>query len=134
MRPFAIKTRLFPTRVFFATSTVALPSAFKLPRALPEVLVQPRGTRDSTTKMAPDPTNDSSPIEKTGADADRVEQAADTPAQQDPGKDYGLQAPEAIRHLTAEQRRDLELRVRRKIDWRLLPMIVLMYIMNYLDR
>jgi hypothetical protein len=84
--------------------------------------------------MTRGPTDDSSPAGKTEANADRVEQVADTPAQQDPGKNYGLQAPEAIRHLTAEERRDLELRVRRKIDWRLLPMIVIMYIMNYLDR
>jgi hypothetical protein len=43
-------------------------------------------------------------------------------------------APEIIRAMTAEHRQKLETSLRRKIDFRLLPMIVLMYIMNYLDR
>ncbi|KAG9231960.1 major facilitator superfamily domain-containing protein [Amylocarpus encephaloides] len=45
-----------------------------------------------------------------------------------------FQAPEFIRNWTPEQRLEIELRLRRKIDIRLMPMIVLMYIMNYLDR
>ncbi|XXH04002.1 hypothetical protein Hte_010411 [Hypoxylon texense] len=46
----------------------------------------------------------------------------------------GLRAPEIIARLTPEQRLELETRLRRKIDRRLLPMIILMYIMNYIDR
>ncbi|KAI1344896.1 major facilitator superfamily domain-containing protein [Xylariaceae sp. FL0016] len=46
----------------------------------------------------------------------------------------GLRAPEIIARLTPEQRLELENRLRRKIDWRLLPMIILMYILNYIDR
>jgi MFS family permease len=46
----------------------------------------------------------------------------------------GLQVPEIIAKLTPDQRLDLETRLRKKIDLRLLPMIVLMYIMNYIDR
>ncbi|EHL00405.1 putative Uncharacterized transporter [Glarea lozoyensis 74030] len=45
-----------------------------------------------------------------------------------------FEAPEFIRNMTAEQRLDVENRLRRKIDIRLMPMIVIMYIMNYLDR
>ncbi|KAI0099493.1 MFS general substrate transporter [Daldinia grandis] len=42
--------------------------------------------------------------------------------------------PEILARLTPEQRLELETRLRRKIDWRLLPMIILMYILNYIDR
>jgi hypothetical protein len=45
-----------------------------------------------------------------------------------------FQAPDFIRNMTAEERIDVENRLRRKIDIRLMPMIVIMYIMNYLDR
>lgn len=44
------------------------------------------------------------------------------------------EAPPLIRDLTREERHRLELALVRKIDFRLLPMIVLMYILNYLDR
>ncbi|KAI1332832.1 MFS general substrate transporter [Xylariaceae sp. FL0255] len=46
----------------------------------------------------------------------------------------GLRVPEIIARLTPEQRNELEKRLVRKIDWRLLPMIVIMYILNYIDR
>ena len=42
--------------------------------------------------------------------------------------------PPLIKALSPEQRAELERRLVRKIDYRLLPMIVIMYIMNYLDR
>jgi len=45
-----------------------------------------------------------------------------------------FEAPEFIRNMTPEQRLDVETRLRRKVDLRLMPMIVIMYIMNYLDR
>ena len=58
--------------------------------------------------------------------------------------DYGLEqtttarrkreAPELVRNLSSEERDRLERALVRKIDFRLLPMIILMYIMNYLDR
>ena len=44
------------------------------------------------------------------------------------------EAPPLVKHLTAEERHDLELKLVRKIDVHLLPMLVIMYIMNYLDR
>ncbi|KAI1643725.1 MFS general substrate transporter [Daldinia loculata] len=46
----------------------------------------------------------------------------------------GLRMPEILTRLTPEQRLELETRLRRKIDWRLLPIIILMYILNYIDR
>ncbi|KAF2138079.1 uncharacterized protein K452DRAFT_353306 [Aplosporella prunicola CBS 121167] len=42
--------------------------------------------------------------------------------------------PPLIRDLSPEERARLEARLRRKIDLRLLPMIIIMYIMNYIDR
>lgn len=42
--------------------------------------------------------------------------------------------PSLIKSLSADERRRLELALVRKIDLRLLPMVILMYIMNYLDR
>jgi hypothetical protein len=45
-----------------------------------------------------------------------------------------LIAPEIIRNLTPEQRDELERRLKRKIDWRLMPAIIIMYILNYIDR
>lgn len=46
----------------------------------------------------------------------------------------GLQPPEIIARLGPEGRLALEAKLRRKIDLRLLPMVILMYIMNYIDR
>lgn len=42
--------------------------------------------------------------------------------------------PELVRDLSSEERQLLEKALVRKIDFRLLPTIILMYIMNYLDR
>ena len=44
------------------------------------------------------------------------------------------QPPELVRDLSPEERQRLEKALVRKIDFRLLPMIILMYMMNYLDR
>lgn len=43
-------------------------------------------------------------------------------------------APLFIKNLSSEERQQLELALVRKIDLRLLPMIIIMYVMNYLDR
>jgi hypothetical protein len=45
-----------------------------------------------------------------------------------------IPTPSLLINLSDEERQKLELRLRRKIDLRLLPMIVIMYILNYLDR
>lgn len=45
-----------------------------------------------------------------------------------------LEAPELIRNLSPEERVRLEKKLTRKIDFRLLPAVIIMYILNYLDR
>lgn len=42
--------------------------------------------------------------------------------------------PEIIRNMTPEHRAKVEKRLKRKIDGRLLPTIIIMYILNYIDR
>ena len=42
--------------------------------------------------------------------------------------------PPLVQRLTAEERESLERRLVRRIDRRLLPLVTLMYILNYLDR
>ena len=44
------------------------------------------------------------------------------------------QVPEFILSLTPEEREVLEKKLKRKIDLRLLPAVIIMYIMNYIDR
>lgn len=46
----------------------------------------------------------------------------------------GPELPELLRGLSPEERASLEKKLVRRIDLRLLPLLVLMYIMNYLDR
>ncbi|EPE09849.1 pantothenate transporter liz1 [Ophiostoma piceae UAMH 11346] len=46
----------------------------------------------------------------------------------------GLQPPAFLLNMTAEERIAMEKRLKRKIDSRLMPMIILMYILNYIDR
>jgi hypothetical protein len=45
-----------------------------------------------------------------------------------------LEPPPFIASLTPERRQELEKKLKRKIDWRLLPAVIIMYIMNYIDR
>lgn len=58
---------------------------------------------------------------------DEVEQNADKSRR-------ALEAPPLVRDLTPEAREQLEKTLLRKIDFRLLPPVIIMYIMNYLDR
>lgn len=58
-----------------------------------------------------------------------------------PATPYNTQAPrpamvppELVAAMSPERRFEAENQLRRKIDYRLMPMAVLMYIMNYLDR
>lgn len=45
-----------------------------------------------------------------------------------------LEAPPLVACLTADERRQKERAMVRKIDFRLLPPVIIMYILNYLDR
>ena len=58
--------------------------------------------------------------------------SCDKPTDVDVRPDF--QPPEILRNMSPEERDDLEKKLLRKIDLRLLPMIVLMYILNYIDR
>lgn len=42
--------------------------------------------------------------------------------------------PECLRHMSQEELNNLEKGLLRKVDRRLLPMMIIIYIMNYLDR
>ena len=46
----------------------------------------------------------------------------------------GLQPPEFLLNMSREERLELETKLKRKIDLRLMPAIILMYILNYIDR
>lgn len=50
------------------------------------------------------------------------------------GQSRGLVPPEIIMNMTPEKREELEIRLKRKIDLRLMPSIIIMYILNYIDR
>lgn len=48
--------------------------------------------------------------------------------------DAPLDVMEVYRSYAPEYRRDIELKLRRKIDTRILPLVVIIYLFNYLDR
>lgn len=68
----------------------------------------------------------------SGADATSHDRTK-SPAIHNNGR-RGLQAPEFLLHLSMEERHVLEAKLKRKIDLRLMPAIILMYILNYIDR
>ncbi|CCH43992.1 putative transporter [Wickerhamomyces ciferrii] len=47
---------------------------------------------------------------------------------------HNLEIPDEIKHLSEDELKILEKKTRRKIDIRILPMLVYIYILNYLDR
>jgi hypothetical protein len=61
----------------------------------------------------------------------RISDDVPLPAAERNGK---LAPPPLVAPMSPEERILAEAKMRRKIDTRLLPMIILMYIMNYLDR
>lgn len=46
----------------------------------------------------------------------------------------GPEPPECVKRWTPEERAEKEKALKRKIDIRLLPAIIIMYILNYIDR
>lgn len=77
------------------------------------------------------------------ADKEKDAEHASLPGSQDasssnanaPGQQPGrMEPPEIIRNMTPEHRERVEKRLKRKIDGRLLPTIIIMYILNYIDR
>ncbi|EOA87862.1 hypothetical protein ACJQWK_08646 [Exserohilum turcicum] len=71
-------------------------------------------------------------IDEKGAGADFKEVVAERTAQITPQQ---IQARfETLRHLSEEQMAALNKQLVKKLDWRLMPCITLMFLMNYLDR
>jgi hypothetical protein len=79
--------------------------------------------------MSPRPSGDieTADIDKSGVESVEVVANVDRP---NPRKE----APAYVAGLTPEEREQAEKALVRKIDIRLLPMIIIMYILNYLDR
>ena len=92
------------------------------------VLAEDLNRSGSFTKSS---SNDQQHLEHAGKGHEHNEKAA--PAVKLEG-DAAMRAPEWIRNLSVEERIAVEGKLKRKLDTRLMPMIVLMYIMNYLDR
>ena len=98
--------------------------------AVPDSDVERKGVledrvSDAEKKAVPEDRVSGSADEKPGSS--KVEDAA-TPAR-------GRHLPPAwIAALSVEERHDLEKKLKRKIDARLLPAVIIMYILNYIDR
>jgi Major Facilitator Superfamily len=81
-------------------------------------------------------------LSKSTAEIHETTSTTSSPITNNDGTSYALKPtsstrptmPDSLRSLTPKERQRLETKLRRKIDIRLLPMIVLIYIMNYLDR
>lgn len=86
----------------------------------------PLHASDNANALAPEPF----PEDKSKANAQYFEDGADELVDEK----LAPHVPETLQGLTAEERQVLEKKLVRKIDIRLLPILVLMYIMNYLDR
>lgn len=52
----------------------------------------------------------------------------------DKPKDHYINLPESLQHMTQEELKELDRKTTRKIDFRLLPMMMFIYILNFLDR
>lgn len=50
------------------------------------------------------------------------------------GRRRGLQTPEFLSRISVDERKELEAKLKRKIDARLMPALIVMYILNYIDR
>ncbi|KAF2162121.1 hypothetical protein M409DRAFT_69333 [Zasmidium cellare ATCC 36951] len=73
--------------------------------------------------------------EEPNMDKQATEFLDEIEAAQDAGKpSRALEAPPLVRDMSPADRERLEKKLVRKIDFRLLPPVIIMYIMNYLDR
>jgi len=70
----------------------------------------------------------------TAKDDKEIEVVSSNAASISQGQSQALQPPEYVRQMSPEERKKAETALRKKIDLRLMPMIVIMYIMNSLDR
>lgn len=88
----------------------------------------PAADNKAASTTSPPPVVDEE-IGKANAQDDTLQDPAMAAAKQ-----WGLQPPEILRAMSGEERMALEKKLRRKIDLRILPMIIVMYILNYIDR
>lgn len=91
---------------------------------------QPPAAGDETTSTDEKATTTIAAPSATHAEGRDGEHGAEAP----PLSPQRLQPPEVIAKMTPEEREVLEKRLKRKIDLRLLPAVIIMYIMNYIDR
>lgn len=74
-------------------------------------------------------------LENVSSKADELGQAEKASAKgESPEGSSRLQPPEWLANMSPEERLELEKRLKRKIDLRLMPAIIVMYILNYIDR
>ncbi|EOD52489.1 putative pantothenate transporter liz1 protein [Neofusicoccum parvum UCRNP2] len=71
------------------------------------------------------PPHESVQKEPLDADVEMIENAKDT---------SGPELPPLLQGLAEDEIKTVEKKMIRKVDWRMLPLIILMYILNYLDR
>lgn len=93
---------------------------------------------ETVTQETQVPVDMADPTEKTEKtsrydEAGSSDERPATVAVEEPGPPR-LQPPELIRNMTPEERHKLEIRLKRKVDARLLPAVIIMYILNYIDR
>lgn len=81
-------------------------------------------------------TPDDNALSRAVAVEDSAEAFQSTDSVEQPAKDSprSLQPPPAIRHWTVEERQLHEKKLLCKIDLHVLPIIITMYILNYIDR
>jgi hypothetical protein len=91
---------------------------------------QPPAAGDETTSTDEKAITTIAAPSATHAEGRDGEHGAESP----PPSPQRLQPPEVIAKMTPEEREALEKRLKRKIDLRLLPAVIIMYIMNYIDR
>ncbi|KAL8711216.1 MAG: hypothetical protein Q9220_004361 [cf. Caloplaca sp. 1 TL-2023] len=89
----------------------------------------PGGLWKKKKNRSEDPAPESS---YTGDEKTDLEQVSDASPARSPSRKR--EAPPLVRDLSPEERAHLEKILVAKIDFRLLPMLILMYLMNYLDR
>ncbi len=87
-------------------------------------------SKDGTVDEAPEVRYDGD--QKPGAE--HLSDTSTDPTANDPLSRNRHEAPPLVRDLAPEERARLEKALVKKIDLRLLPMLIIMYLMNYLDR
>ncbi|CCC09036.1 hypothetical protein SMACR_03135 [Sordaria macrospora] len=97
-------------------------------------MAEPTAHPKTTARSSPPSLGDSVKV----VDVENVEHAKTSASRDNPDHHHGqraaLQPPPWIAALSPEERRNLEKKLKRKIDLRLMPAIIIMYILNYIDR